>query len=237
MFLFWAIYSGNCIQAQDTFDEKEKEAINSIIEDYIMSNPEVILKSVEDMRSRERERELADAAQNLALYKKDLFENPTDPVGGNVSGDVTIVEFFDYRCGYCKRFKKTLDEVLKEDDGIRLIYKEFPVLGPDSKLAASAALAATRQGRYIDFHDKLMSMTGKLDEKTILSAAGELGLDVDQLQRDMKLRGVQGILDDNTDLAHKLTIRGTPGVIIGSEIIRGAVGLEQLKDYIARARE
>ena len=193
----------NKISGQDAFKVKEKEEIQRIIEDYIMANPEVILNSVAEMRSREeREREIA-AKNNLIDLKDEIMNNPTDPVGGNPMGDVTVVEFFDYRCGYCKQFYTALNEVIDEDDNVRVVFKELPVLGPSSVLAARAAIAASRQNLYNDFHKRMMESKGSFDESQLFDIAEDVGLDVVRLKKDMELRGVQGILDDTKVLADK----------------------------------
>jgi len=226
----------NKISGQDAFKVKEKEEIQRIIEDYIMANPEVILNSVAEMRSREeREREIA-AKNNLIDLKDEIMNNPTDPVGGNPMGDVTVVEFFDYRCGYCKQFYTALNEVIDEDDNVRVVFKELPVLGPSSVLAARAAIAASRQNLYNDFHKRMMESKGSFDESQLFDIAEDVGLDVVRLKKDMELRGVQGILDDTKVLADKLSISGTPAIIVGEELIRGAIGKERLKSLIGQVR-
>ena len=220
----------NKISGQDAFKVKEKEEIQRIIEDYIMANPEVILNSVAEMRSREeREREIA-AKNNLIDLKDEIMNNPTDPVGGNPMGDVTVVEFFDYRCGYCKQFYTALNEVIDEDDNVRVVFKELPVLGPSSVLAARAPIAPSRQNLNNDFHKRMM------DDSQLFVFAEDVGLDVVRLKKDMELRGVQGILDDTKVLADKLSISGTPAIIVGEELIRGAIGKERLKSLIGQVR-
>jgi len=227
----------NSLVSQESFKDKEKEEIRQIIEEYIMENPEVILNSVAKMRSREKEEEKLIAKKNLIELKDEIMWNPTDPVGGNIMGDVTVVEFFDYRCGYCKRFSTALNEVLKEDDNVRVVFKELPVLGANSDLAARAAIAASRQNLYNDFHKRMMELKGSFDESQLFSIAKDVGLDVERLKKDMELRGVQGILDDTRELANKLSISGTPAIIIGDELIRGAIDTDRLKFLIAQARK
>ena len=236
MFVFTTMIFDSAL-AQDVIDDKEKEAINKLIEEYIMDNPEVILKSIEEMRKRQQREEQEAAKKNLIAFEDEILRNPSDPVGGNEDGDVSIVEFFDYRCGYCKDFYTALEEVIDEDDNIRIVFKELPVLGPTSELAARAAIAASRQNLYMPFHIKLMGLKGNLDEKKIFSIATEVGLDLARLKKDMDLRSVQGILDDTKDLAQNLSITGTPAIIIGSNIIRGAIGKERLKALIASTRK
>ena len=236
MFVFTTMIFDSAL-AQDVIDDKEKEAINKLIEDYIMDNPEVILKSIEEMRKRQQREEQEAAKKNLIAFEDEILRNPSDPVGGNEDGDVTVVEFFDYRCGYCKQFYTALEEVIDKDDDVRIVFKELPVLGPTSELAARAAIAASRQNLYMPFHIKLMGLKGNLDEKKIFSIATEVGLDLARLKKDMDLRSVQGILDDTKDLAQNLSITGTPAIIIGSNIIRGAIGKERLKALIASTRK
>ena len=227
----------NSLVSQESFKDKEKKEIRQIIEEYIMENPEVILNSVAEMRSREEEQEKLIAQKNLIELKDEIMWNPTDPVGGNIMGDVTVVEFFDYRCGYCKRFSTALNEVLKEDDNVRVVFKELPVLGANSDLAARAAIAASRQNLYNDFHKRMMELKGSFDESQLFAIAKDVGLDVERLKKDMELRGVQGILDDTRELANKLSITGTPAIIVGDELIRGAIDTDRLKFLIAQARK
>ena len=189
------------------------------------------------MRKRQQLQEQEAAKKNLIAFEDEILRNPSDPVGGNEDGDVTVVEFFDYRCGYCKQFYTALEEVIGEDDHVRIVFKELPVLGPTSELAARAAVAASRQNLYMPFHKKLMGLKGNFDENKLFAIATEVGLDIARLKKDMALRSVQGILDDTKDLAQNLSITGTPAIIIGSNIIRGAIGKERLKVLIAATRK
>lgn len=223
--------------ARDLIDDKEKEEINKLIEAYIMEHPEVIIKSIDEMRKRQQREEQEAAKKNLIAFEDEILRNPSDPVGGNKEGDVTVVEFFDYRCGYCKQFYNALNEVSEEDENVRIVFKELPVLGPTSELAARAAIAASRQNLYQPFHEKLMELEGNFDDKKLFDVAGEVGLDIARLKKDMALRSVQGILDDTKDLAQNLSITGTPAIIIGSNIIRGAIGKDRLKALIAATRK
>ena len=157
-------------------------------------------------------------------------------MGGNPDGDVTVVEFFDYRCGYCKRFAPTLEKIKKQDPKLRVVYKEFPILGPDSMKGAQAALAAREQGRYVEFHEALMRVRGNLNDKTITAVARSVGLDTDRLRKDMQSPMILNAIRNTRKLAAALGITGTPAVIVGDEIVRGAVPLERLAAMIAAAR-
>ena len=165
-----------------------------------------------------------------------MFEDPDTPVGGNPHGDVSLVEFFDYRCPYCKQVEPSLEALLTQDPHLRFVYKEFPVLGPVSKTAARAALAARKQGKYAALHRALMALKGQIDDSVIFQTASGAGLDVAQLKRDMAAPEIDSDLKANFDLAEALDIRGTPGFVIGDEIVPGAVSLDELKQLIEAAR-
>jgi protein-disulfide isomerase len=216
---------------------EQRKAIEGIIHDYLLNNPDVLieaLRSAEDKVNREAD---AKATKILSDRASEVFDNPATPVGGNPKGNVTIVEFFDYRCPYCKQVLPALQALLKEDHGLRFVYKEFPVLGPASVTAAHAALAAQRQGKYEAFHTSMMAAKGQITEDTIYKVAGSVGLDVDRLKQDMAAPEIEQELKANLALAEALNIRGTPGFIIGKKIVPGALDLDALKDMIAEARK
>jgi len=216
---------------------EQRQAIEGIIHDYLLNNPDVLieaLRSAEDKVNREAD---AKATKVLSDRASEVFDNPATPVGGNPKGNVTIVEFFDYRCPYCKQVLPALQALLKEDHGLRFVYKEFPVLGPASVTAAHAALAAQRQGKYEAFHTSMMAAKGQITEDTIYKVAGSVGLDVDRLKQDMAAPEIEQELKANLALAEALNIRGTPGFIIGKKIVPGALDLDALKDMIAEARK
>jgi protein-disulfide isomerase len=216
---------------------EQRQAIEGIIHDYLLNNPDVLieaLRSAEEKVNREAD---AKATTILSDRASEVFDNPATPVGGNPKGNVTIVEFFDYRCPYCKQVLPALQALLKEDHGLRFVYKEFPVLGPASVTAAHAALAAQRQGKYEAFHTAMMAAKGQITEDTIYKVAGSVGLDVDRLKQDMAAPEIEQELKANLALAEALNIRGTPGFIIGKKIVPGALDLDALKDMIAEARK
>ena len=188
---------------------------------------------------------LADAADALrdSQFAPVLNANRTaieTPFGSSWKGsskpDVTLVEFFDYRCPYCKQVVPALDALLAKDKQLRFVYKEFPVLGPDSVHAARAALAAGKQGKYEAMHRALMAIKGQLDEPAIMKVAASVGLDVERLKTDMAAPETDRALKANVKLAEALDIHGTPGFVIGDEIVPGAVGLDELKRLIEAAR-
>jgi protein-disulfide isomerase len=179
----------------------------------------------------------ADASDMLSDRQSEIFDDPATPVGGNPHGDVTIVEFFDYRCPYCKQVQPALQALLDQDHKLRFVYKEMPVLGPASVLAARAALAAQRQGKYETFHAAMMGTKGQISEDTVDKTAESVGLDVNWLRQDMAAPEILQALRANVALAHALNIHGTPGFIIGNHIVAGALNLDTLKNMIAAARK
>lgn len=158
------------------------------------------------------------------------------PLGGNPAGDVTLVEFFDYNCPYCRRVGKIMNAAERADPRLRIVYKEFPILGPNSLFAAKAALAAHKQEKYVDFHQALMADQGAANEQSVLKLAAEIGLDVERLKSDMKDPAIQSAIDRNLALARALHINGTPGFVIGEKILRGATDLKTLQGLIRRSR-
>jgi protein-disulfide isomerase len=219
------------------FTADQKKAIEAIIRDYLTKNPDVLIDALQAAEDKIKSESRDKAAAALVSKKKEIFDDPDAPVGGNPQGNASLVEFFDYRCPYCKQVEPSLEALLGEDRQLRLVYKEFPVLGPDSVTAARAALAARNQGKYEAMHRALMALKGQIDDATIFKIAGSVGLDVERLKREMKTPEIDRMLKANAKLAEALDIRGTPGFVVGNEIVPGAVSLETLKDLIDAARK
>jgi protein-disulfide isomerase len=216
---------------------EQRQAIEGIIHDYLLHNPDVLIEALRGAEERLNHEADANAAKVLSDRRSEIFDDPATPVGGNPRGDVTIVEFFDYRCPYCKQVLPSLQALLKEDRKLRFLYKEMPVLGPQSVTAAHAALAAQRQGKYEAFHTAMMATKGQITEETVYKVAGSVGLDVDRLKQDMKAPEIEQALKANLALASALNIHGTPGFIIGDHIVPGAIDLDSLKSMVADARK
>ena len=177
--------------------------------------------------------------QGLYLHfanKDALFNDPDSPVAGNPMGDVTVVEFFDYHCPYCKAVAAPLNQLIQEDKGVRLVLKEFPILGEDSILASHAALASVGQGKYWAFHQALMEHRGKFDMDVIKSIATKVGIDPVKLEADMGQQQIEPMISANHTLARTLDLNATPTFIIGDQVIEGAVPLERLKEIIKQVR-
>lgn len=217
-------------------DPALQQTIDHAIEQYIRAHPEIIEQSLQALEAKREGEEKTRVKQTLVTRQQDLLHDPASPVSGNLTGDVTVVEFFDYRCGYCKRAAGAVTQLQKDDARVRVVYKDLPILGEASELAAKAALAARAQGKHQAFHEALLAAEGDMTKDTILAVAGEVGLDAKRLETDMTNPEWQTIIDRNRALAKDLGISGTPGFIVGTELQPGALDLNGLKDLVARAR-
>ena len=206
------------------------------VEAYLLQNPEVILSAVQRLEERQAAKERDDAKMAVVQKRNEIFEDPASPVGGNASGDVTLVEFFDYNCSYCRRAAPVVTEAEKADAGLRIVYKEFPILGPGSAYAARAALASRLQGKYLAFHAALMGHKGQVTDSSTLQVAQEVGLDLDRLKQDMNDPTIAKAIERNLALAQDLRITGTPSFVIGDDVVRGLVDLSTLQKLIAEER-
>ncbi|MCY4441179.1 MAG: DsbA family protein [Deltaproteobacteria bacterium] len=222
--------------AQQASAQRSVEEIEKIVREYLLENPEVIFEAVQRHRAKQQEQQAERDQTVLRKHRNAILADPHSFVGGNPDGDVTLVEFFDYRCGYCKRFAPTLEAIKKQDPKLRVVYKEWPILGPDSMKGAQAALAAREQGRYVEFHEALMRVKGNLDDETIMAVARSVGLDTERLGKDMQSPTILKAIGDTRKLAAALGITGTPALIVGDQIVRGLIPLEQLARMIAAAR-
>lgn len=223
--------------AAASFTPAQKAEIETIIRQYLVDKePETIMKAVETLRQRETSKQEQVAKEAISTNKARIYDDPNSPVLGNPKGDVTIVEFYDYSCGYCKSAQPAVEEVLKEDKNVRFIAKELPILGEGSVLAARAALASVKQKKFEKFHAKLMAYRGQFNETTIMDAAQQVGIDTAQLKRDMNDKAIDDMIAENRKLGNDLGVRGTPMFIINDSITPGAMDAASLKQAIANAR-
>ena len=211
------------------------QQIEKIVREYLLREPEIIYQALEELQRRQAEAEAARQQAAIAENRGDLLNDPASPVGGNPDGDVTLVEFFDYRCAYCRRVVSSMRALLDEDRDLRVVFKELPVLGPDSERAARAALASRRQDGYVPFHFALMAAED-LSLQGIRAAAEAVGLDPDRLEADMSAPEVNAAIQANYALANELGIEGTPAFVIGTQLIPGAVDKARLEQLIREAR-
>jgi protein-disulfide isomerase len=212
------------------------QAIEGMIHDYILHHPEVLVEALKKYQEEQQSASSQQQKQAIAELTAGMAKDQDLLFAGNPKASVTIVEFFDYRCPYCKAVEPKLEALLQDDHDLRIVYKEFPILGPASTTASRAALAARMQGKYLPFHNALMTHQGKLDDETIYALARSVGLDLDRLKADMTAPGVDNTLDRNAALAEQLDVSGTPAFIVGNTFVPGAVDLDELKRLIASAR-
>src|SRR4051812_18993062 len=215
---------------------QQKTEIEKIVHDYLVEHPEVIKEAIQALQAKEEQSKVDSQTQSVLENKDALFNDPGTPVAGNPMGDVTVVEFFDYHCPYCKAVAAPLQQLLQDDKGVRLVMKEFPILGEDSVLASHAALAAAGQGKYWEFHQALMEHRGQFDMDVIKTIAAKVGLDPAKLEADMSQQQIEPLISANHKLAQTLDVSATPTFIIGDQVVEGAVPLEQLKELIQKAR-
>ena len=216
--------------------DAQRTGIESVVHDYLMKHPEVIIQAVETYQANmEADKEKA-AKESLAKRASDLLHDPDTQVVGNASSDCTIVEFFDNQCPYCQANEPEIQKLLKDDNRVKLVLKEFPILGPISLVASKAALASVKQGKYPQFHEALLAHKGHYDKPALVDEiAKSVGLDLDKLHKDMDAPEIQAEIDKNLDLGRALDISGTPGFVIGDQIIGGASTVDELKKYVAGA--
>lgn len=226
-------------QAKKPAKDPSAASIEKIIREYLKKNPEIVVEAIEAYREKQRAAEEAAVRQTLAARKDELNNDPNSVVGGNPNGDVTIVEFFDYRCGVCKRVHSVVAQMMERDPQIRRVYKEWPILGPDSVFASRAAIASRKQGdnRYLAFHDAMMESRRALTNKTVLDIAGRVGLDKAKLQKDMASPEVEEIIQRNYALAASLKLNGTPSFVIGDQLLRGARDMDTMLQMVRNARK
>ena len=219
------------------FGPEQRNEIESILREYLKENPEFLIEVLQSAEEKQQQAQLQRAKVAIQAERKALNENPADPVWGNPKGDVTIVEFFDYRCPYCKQVVPALKQVIAADKNVRIVLKEFPILGKDSVFASRAALAAQKQGKYLAYHEALMSYRGQITEETAMTVAKATGLDIEKLRKDMQDPSVDAAIEANRQLAERIGIRGTPAFIVGDDLVPGAVDPGSLKALVDKARK
>lgn len=213
----------------------ETGAVEKIIRNYLLNNPTVIRDAMQALAAFEQKEKQERATAAMAELKTDIYSDPASPIGGNSSGDVTVVVFFDYYCGYCRKTLPNLQTLAANDPHVRIIYKEFPIMGPQSFSAAKAALAAARQGKYVEFHNALFASETSGDD-AIPEIAKRLGLNYANLQKDMADPKLDEELDRNQRLAGALDLNGTPAYIIGDQIVPGAIDEASLEIMVKSQR-
>jgi protein-disulfide isomerase len=226
--------------AAQNFSESQRAEIHKIIREYLLANPDVLEEVSAELNKRQAVAEAAKQASAVKKHSEALFKSPRGVVVGNREGDVTFVEFFDYNCGYCKRAMTDMMEMIKDDPKVRVVLKEFPVLGQSSVEAAQVGVAVRMQDpsgkKYLDFHQRLLNSRGQIDKAKAVATAKDIGLDMARLEKDMASPEVKATLEENFKMAEDIGLNGTPSYVIGEQVVVGAVGLPTLKEKVAIAR-
>jgi protein-disulfide isomerase len=227
-------------QAQ-SFSSEQRTEIERIVRDYLVRNPEVLQEVVAELEKRQAAAEADRQQAAIGKYRDALMNSKHQATLGNPKGDVTLVEFYDYNCGYCKRALADKMALLKSDPNLRLVLKEFPVLGPGSIEAAQVSIAARMQDpsgkKFLDFHQKLLGGRGQADRARAMAAAKEAGLDVARIEKDLKSDEVRESLEEVMGMAEAMGINGTPTYVIGERVIPGAIGAAALRQQIEALRK
>lgn len=219
-------------------DDAQKKEFGAFIREYLLSHPEVIEEAKAALEKKQAEEQASAANQAVSRNKDAIFNSADDVVLGNPKGDVTVVEFFDYNCGYCKQALPDMHAMLKADPNLRFVLKEFPILGPDSLAAHRVADAFRRinKDKYAEFHDELLSTHGRADEARAIEVAGKLGVDEAQIRKMMKDKPADASIKESYRIAQELGIGGTPSYVVGNEPVFGAIGAEELSAKVASVR-
>src|SRR6202045_3491963 len=235
-----ALFGAPPSASAQSFSDSQRSDIETIIRNYLVAHPEVLEESMAELTKRQAAAEAEKHEASVASNADTVFNSPRGVVLGNKDGDVTFVEFFDYNCGYCKRAMSDMLDLLKSDPKLKIVLKEFPVLGEGSVQAAQVAVAVRMQDKtgkkYIDFHTKLLGGRGPADKARALAAAKEAGFDMARLDKDLQSDEVKQTLEENLKLAEGLGLNGTPSYVFPAEVVAVAVGLLTLKGKVNIAR-
>jgi protein-disulfide isomerase len=228
------------LAAEPNFSEPQKAEIQQIIREYLVTHPEVLQEAITELDKRQAAGDTEKARAAVAANATTIFNSTRQVVLGNAKGDVTLVEFFDYNCGFCKGALPQMMSLLKDDTNLRVVLKEFPVLGPGSVEAAKVAVAVRMQDKtgkkYLDFHQKLLGGRGQADKARALAVAKEVGMDMGQLEKDMASDEARASLEESLKLGETLGLNGTPSYVVGDDVVIGAVGLDALRSKISTVR-
>ena len=224
----------------EALDDAERAAFRAEVRAYLLENPEVLLEAISVLEDRQASAQSADDAELVAQNAEALFDSPHSWVGGNPDGDVTVVEFVDYNCGFCKRALPEVLGLLDADPGVRLVMKELPILGPDSELASRFAIAVLQlagDDAYAQAHERLLSLPGPVSAPAVTRIGTEMGLDMERITQRMQAPEVSAVIDANRALAGRLAVNGTPTFVIGDVMVRGYVPLDSMRRLVEGQRE
>jgi protein-disulfide isomerase len=218
------------------FNEAQKSDIEAIVKNYLLDHPELLQEMSDKLKAKQAQAETIARTKGLSENAEAIFKSKLDPVVGNPKGNVIIVEFMDYNCGWCKRSVGELSQLLETDKDVKVLFKEFPIFGPDSEYAAKAALAANRQGKYWELHKALFSNEGHINAAVVDDVATRLGLDVARMKKDMEDPEITQQIDTNHGLGKLLELSGTPAFIIDQSVSPGYIALDEMKATVAEVR-
>ena len=215
--------------ARADLDATDRATLNSIIEDFIRNNPEIVRDTLIALAAREE-------AERKQTGLAKVRDDQGDPVMGNANGTITLYEFSDYNCGYCKRVFEPIQQLVRDNPDVRLVIKEFPILSQSSLFAAKAAIAAEMQGKFGDYHIAMMTYRGQITDAVVMRMAAQAGVDTEQLKSDMESPKTMAIIQRTREAAAALEINGTPGLVVGDTVVPGAIGLDELVKLISEER-
>lgn len=224
-------------QTADTLSANQTEQVKTVMRDLLVQEPKLVLDALEAYQRQARQEQADNTQKSITTNAAEIFQNPASPIMGNPNGDVTVVEFFDYNCGYCKAVFHPIRDAVLQDANIKFIFKEYPILGESSTLASKAALAAAKQGKYLEFHTALMDWRAPKDDAAITTIAKNLGLNEGQLRADMNSAEVQQTIEADRRLGLKIGVNGTPAFIIGDKFYPGALDPDAFKKIVADVRQ
>lgn len=231
------VFAASSLENQ-TFSAAQKAEIEGIIRNYLLENPKLLQEVVDKLTTVLEGEQKAQQAEAIAQLEGKFVSEGITPVLGNPKGDVDVVIFFDYNCGYCRAALPILDSLIKADPGVRVVMREFPVLGDNSRQAALGALAAYQQGKYAAFHSAIAKMEGQtIGKDAVESVAKKIGLDMNAFREFMQSQKALDELSATYSMAQTLGIRGTPGYVIGEHVFPGMVELGVLQEFVSVARK
>lgn len=219
------------------FTDKQREEIGTIVREYLLKNPDVLVEVSQELERLQKQAEEEQRKNAIAENADEIFRSGTDFVAGNPQGDVTIVEFFDYNCPWCKKSMPIIKKLLETDGKLRIVFKEFPILGEGSEYAARAAMASQTQGKYLEFHLALLDHAGMIDAQAVDEIAQNVGIDLKKLKADMESADIAAAIGRNLKLAQTLGISGTPAFVIDKTVIPGYVLERALAAAVQEVRD
>jgi protein-disulfide isomerase len=230
-----AAYNARAAEKEAGLTDIQKSEVQQVIKEYIRANPELVIESLQAYQQKQQEQSLTAAKEKISKYQAELIAKNL-PSGGNPNGDVTVIEFFDYNCGYCKKAFSDIQKVIESDKNVRFVFFDMPILGPSSLIAAKWSHAAHKQGKFFEFHTALMEHNGGIDDSVVADLAKKVGLDVDQAKKDAEDPALNADLERYVQMGHDIGIQGTPGFIVGDELYPGYLGEDGLAKAVEKAR-